>query len=171
MRDQNIEAGRLQVRTGAEPPDPAEAGSTAAREAELRTALDGIRTIRRLTNSGPDPAAHPAAWERGRLLHTVSLLLEAEGIAPSATGADGEPVRTGYRTSEGERPGQVLVRWVGPRGSGARYQEQEHLRRCQDVLRDWGFEALAVRGPGRRHHVEVEAGRDGKAAQGPGAGG
>ncbi|WP_411139022.1 hypothetical protein [Streptomyces sp. C10] len=54
----------------------------------------------------------------------------------------------------------MLVRWVGPRGSGARYQEQEHLRRCQAVLRRWGFEALVVRGPGGRRYLEVEAGPD-----------
>ncbi|MYX11589.1 hypothetical protein GTW98_33175 [Streptomyces sp. SID8375] len=50
--------------------------------------------------------------------------------------------RTGYRTSEGGQAGQVQVRWVGPRGSGARYQEQEQLQRCQTVLRSWGFETV-----------------------------
>ncbi|UKY54927.1 hypothetical protein [Streptomyces inhibens] len=76
-----------------------------------------------------------------------------------AVGEDGEPMRTGYRTSEGDRPEQVQVRWVGPRGSGARYQEQEQLQRCQAVLRNWGFEAVEVRGPGGRRYLEVEAAR------------
>ncbi|MEU8686798.1 hypothetical protein, partial [Streptomyces sp. NPDC048611] len=126
---------------------------TGARSAELRAALDSIGTIRRLTNRGPDPTARPAEWERRRLLRTVSLLLEAEGIPPSAAGEDGEPVRVGYRTSEGDRLGQVLVRWVGPRGSGVRFQEHEHLLRCQTVLRTWGFEALEVLGPGGRRFL------------------
>ncbi|MFC9238590.1 hypothetical protein ACFTZK_19395 [Streptomyces decoyicus] len=157
MRDQDSQAGRLRAHTGAEPPDERETNGTGARSAELRAALDGIRHIRHLTNPGPDPDARPAEWERRQLLRTVSLLLEAGGLPPSAAGESGEPVRTGYRASEGDRLGQVLVRWVGPRGSGVRYQEQEHLQRCQDVLRHWGFEALEVRGPGGRRHLEVEA--------------
>ncbi|MGG7568748.1 hypothetical protein [Streptomyces sirii] len=157
MRAQESQAGRLRVRTGAERLDEAEPGETGARSAELRAALDGIRSIRRFTNPGPDPAARPAEWERLRLLHTVSLLLEAEGMPASAASEDGEPVRTGYRAAEGDRVGRVSVRWVGPRGSGARYQEQEQLRRCQEALRDWGFEALEIRGPGGRRYLEVEA--------------
>lgn len=66
-------------------------------------------------------------------------------------------MRTGYRTSEGDGIDRVWVRWVGPGGSGARYQEQDHLRRRQKALRNWGFEALEVRGPGGRHYLEVEA--------------
>lgn len=133
-------------------------GPPRARSAELRSALDGIRNIRNLTNLGADPGARPAEWEQRRLLHTVSLLLEAEGLTPSAVDRAGEPARTGYRTSEGDQAGQVQVRWVGPRGSGARYQEQEQLQRCQAVLRSWGFEAVEVRGPGGRRYLEVEAG-------------
>lgn len=158
MTDHDSQAGGLRVRTGGEPPDEAQTGETGARQAELRAALDGIRNIRRLTNPGPDPGARPAEWERRRLLRTVSLLLEAAGVPPSAADEEGEPVRTGYRTSEGDRPGQVVVRWAGPRGSGARYQEHERLRRCQEALRNWGFEALEVRGPGGRRFLEVEAG-------------
>lgn len=158
MKEQDSQTGRLLVHTGAEPPREAGTNETAARSAELRAALDGIRNIRRLTNLGSDPGACPAEGERRRLLRTVSLLLEAEGIPPSAAGEDGEPVRVGYRTSEGDQAGQVQVRWVGPRGSGARYQEQEQLQRCQVVLRSWGFETVEVRGPGSRRYLEVEAG-------------
>ncbi|MGW3009500.1 hypothetical protein ACWC9R_11770 [Streptomyces sp. NPDC001219] len=43
-------------------------------------------------------------------------------------------------------------------GSGVRFQEHEHLLRCQTVLRTWGFEALEVLGPGGRRFLEVEAG-------------
>lgn len=157
MNEQNSQAGRLWAHTGAERPGMARPNETAARSAELRAAIDSIRTIRRLTNLGPDPTARPAEWERRRLLRTVSLLLEADGIPPSAAGEDGKPVRAGYRTSEGDSRGQVLVRWVGPRGSGIRFQEQERLRRCQTVLRSWGFEALEVRGPSGRRYLEVEA--------------
>ncbi|GGW08377.1 hypothetical protein [Streptomyces nigrescens] len=158
MKDQHSQAGRLRVHTGAEPPDEAEMGRTGARSAELRSALDGIRNIRNLTNLGSDPGARPAEWEQRRLLRTVSLLLEAEGLPPSAVDRAGEAARTGYRTSEGGQAGQVQVRWVGPRGSGARYQEQEQLQRCQAVLRSWGFETVEVRGPGGRRYLEVEAG-------------
>ncbi|GAB7029006.1 hypothetical protein AB0G35_12005 [Streptomyces sp. NPDC021749] len=158
MNDQDRQADGLRVRTGAERHDAAEPAETGGRSAELRVALDGIRSIRRLTNSGSAPQARPAEWERRRLLRTVSLLLEAEGIPPSVVGEDGEPVRTGYRVSEEERAGLVRVRWAGPRGSGARYQERESLLRCQEVLREWGFEALEVRGRGGRRHLEVEAG-------------
>lgn len=164
MTDADNQAGSLRVHTGAEPPDEAETGEAGARSgddearsAELRAALDGIRRIRQLTNLGSDPGARPAEWERRRPLRVVSLLLEAEGVPPSAVDPSGEPMRTGYRTSEGDQLGQVQVRWVGPRGSGARYQEQEHLRRCQTVLRHWGFEAVEVRGPGGRRYLEVEA--------------
>ncbi len=81
MNDQGSQAGGLRVHTGAEPSDEAEAGQS-VRLAELRAALDGIREIRRFTNRGADAGARPAEWERRRLLHTVSLLLEAEGIPP-----------------------------------------------------------------------------------------
>ncbi|QZY20014.1 hypothetical protein [Streptomyces decoyicus] len=159
MKEPGSEPDRLRVRTGAEPSTEAEATDTSARTAELRAALDSIRSIRHLTNLGANPEARPAEWERRRLLRTVSLLLEAEGIPPSAAGESGDPVRTGYRTCEGDRLATVLVCWVGPRGSGTRYQDQEHLRRCQEVLRSWGFEALEVRGPGGRRYLEVEASR------------
>ena len=66
-------------------------------------------------------------------------------------------MRTGYGAPEGDRVGQVPVRWVGPPGGGACYQEHEQLRRCQKALRDWGFEALEIRGPGGRRYLEVES--------------
>lgn len=159
MKDQHSQAGRLRVHTGAEPLDETERGHSGARTAELRSALDGIRSIRNLTNLGSDPGARPAKWEQRQLLRTVSLLLEAEGLPPSAIDPAGEPARTGYRTSDGDQAGQIQVRWVGPRGSGARYQEQEQLQRCQAVLRSWGFDAVEVRGPGGRRYLEVAAGR------------
>ncbi|MGY4956354.1 hypothetical protein [Streptomyces nigrescens] len=81
-----------------------------------------------------------------------------ESLGNSAVDRAGEAARTGYRTSEGGQAGQVQVRWVGPRGSGARYQEQEQLQRCQAVLRSWDFETVEVRGPGGRRYLEVEAG-------------
>ncbi|MFD8543167.1 hypothetical protein [Streptomyces sp. NPDC059649] len=161
MNDRDSQADGLRVRTGAERADAVETADTGARSAELRVALDGIRSIRRLTNPGPEPQARPAEWERRRLLRTVSLLLEAGGMTPSAVGEDGEPVRTGYRASAGERTGLVVVRWAGPRGSGARYEERESLLRCREVLREWGFDALEVRGPGGRRYLEVEAGPEG----------
>lgn len=88
------DAGRFRMRTDVEPPGEA-ATDGSARAAELQTTLGRIRSMRRLTNLDPDPAARPAAWERRRLLRTVSLLLEAEGMPSSAAGEYGELVRTG----------------------------------------------------------------------------
>ncbi|MFD7923580.1 hypothetical protein ACFV3R_30755 [Streptomyces sp. NPDC059740] len=122
------------------------------RAAALRTAVAGLREVRRLTGAG----AGPAAWERNQPLRAVSLVLEAEGCPPSAVDEGGERAATGYRVGPGGEGGAVVVRWSGPHGSGARHEERQRLRECARTLRRWGFEALEVRGPGGRYHLEVE---------------
>lgn len=154
-RHSSSEGDSFPVCTGVELPD---AWNQEGRAADLGSAVEGLRSIRKLTNLNvPEPAAVPAEWERLKLLRAVSLLLEAEGLPPSAVNQAGERVRTGYCAEWGDQPGQVRVRWLGSPGSGARYQEQDELRTCAQALRAWGFLALEVRGPGGRRHLEVEA--------------
>ncbi len=154
--------GGFQVCTGVEPPEWWE---NEERAEQLEAAVEGLRQIRRLANVGvSEPAALPAEWERRQPLRVVSLLLEAGRIVPAAVDRSGAVTRTGYRTSlaadggegGGRGEGGVRVEWAGPRGSGARYEEHEQLGCCASVLRPWGFDALMVKGPGHRWHLEVE---------------
>lgn len=146
-------ADGFQIRTGG---DPTEQWDDDERGGHLTAAVEGLRQIRLVTNrEEPDPAAVPAEWERRQLLRVVSLLLEAEGIIPSAVDEARAVTRSGYRTSR-DQAGHVLVEWMGPRGSGARFQAREQLSRCAAALCKWGFEALEVRGPGNRWYLEVE---------------
>ncbi len=130
------------------------------REAELRTAYEGLLQIRRLVN-GPAGAGVPAPWEVRQLPRAVALVLEAAGIAPSALDAQGRRTRTGYRVAAaGSGPaagaGQVEVTWVGPPGGGAAEEEQERLTACAAVLEELGWVCLLYRGPRRRRFLEVE---------------
>ncbi|MEU5065892.1 MULTISPECIES: hypothetical protein [Streptomyces] len=130
------------------------------REAELRTAYEGLLQIRRLVN-GPAGAGVPAPWEVRQLPRAVALVLEAAGIAPSALDAQGRRTRTGYRVAAaGSGPaagaGHVEVTWVGPPGGGAAEEEQERLTACAAVLEELGWVCLLYRGPRRRRFLEVE---------------
>ncbi|WP_063731396.1 hypothetical protein [Streptomyces sp. RTd22] len=144
----------FEAATGDEAPlgaDPRE------RAAAVRAAFDGLREIRRLMNTDrDDPLAAPAPWERHQPVRAVALALEAAAIPPSAVGADGHRLATGYRCGEAERPGVVRVEWLGPPGSGAAYAAGEELGRCARVLRELGWEALEYRGRGRHRYLEVE---------------
>ncbi|MGW0429156.1 hypothetical protein ACWDZZ_19250 [Streptomyces sp. NPDC002990] len=108
--------------TGDGPALPAGAG----RQAELRTAYEGLLQIRRLVN-GRAGTAVPAPWELRQMARAVALVLEAEGTTPSAVDAQGRRTRTGYRVSDAAEPGRVAVSWVGPPGAGAAEEEQERL--------------------------------------------
>lgn len=151
----NRETARFEAATGDGTPlgaDPRE------RAAAVRAAFDGLLEIRRLMNTGgADPLAAPAAWERHQPVRAVAIALEAAGIPPSAVGADGRRVATGYRCGEDERAGVVRVEWLGPAGSGAAYAAGEELGNCARVLRGLGWEALEYRGRGRHRYLEVEA--------------
>ncbi|MEU7565540.1 hypothetical protein [Streptomyces fradiae] len=146
--------------TGDGPPAPdpvADPAAAGRRAAGVRVAYEGLLQIRRLTaTGGGDPAAVPAAWERGQPVRAVALALEAAGVPPSALGADGGRAATGYRVSPGERPGQVRVEWLGPPGGGAAQEEEAALSRCARALERLGWEALLYRGPRRRRYLEVE---------------
>ncbi|MFF4294525.1 hypothetical protein ACFY0N_12790 [Streptomyces vinaceus] len=138
--------------TGDGPQPPA----TAAREAEVRTAYEGMLQIRRLVN-GPAGAAVPAPWELRRMPRAVALVLEAAGIAPSAVDAQGRRTRTGYRVAPGTSgAARVEVTWLGPPGSGAAEAEQERLTACAAALEPLGWSCLLYRGPRRRRFLEVE---------------
>ncbi|MFH8371021.1 hypothetical protein [Streptomyces sp. NPDC018031] len=133
-----------------------EAG-TGEREAAVRAALDGLRQIRRVMNTGAaDPLAVPADWERLQPVRAVALVLEAAGIPPSAVDAQGRRVATGYRVTAAERPPVVRVEWLGPAGSGAVHQQQDALRRCAEALGAMGWPALRYRGPRRQWFLEAE---------------
>jgi hypothetical protein len=111
--------------------------------------------IRRTVN-GPAGAGVPAPWEVRRPVRAVALALEAEGLPPSATDAEGRRTRTGYRVAEGAEPGRVEVTWTGPPGGGAAAEEQERLTACAAVLERLGWVCLLYRGPRRRRFLEVE---------------
>lgn len=131
------------------------AAAPGGREAELRTAYEGLLQIRRLVN-GPAGTAVPAPWEVRQLPRAVALVLEASGITPSALDADGRRTRTGYRVAAGPEPGRVEVTWLGPPGAGAADEEQERLTACAAVLEGLGWVCLLYRGPRRRRFLEVE---------------
>ncbi|MFF8293490.1 hypothetical protein ACF068_30320 [Streptomyces sp. NPDC016309] len=152
MTDDGFEAA-----TGDGPAPPATDGAAERRAAEVRVAFEGLLQIRRLTNTGGgDPGAVPAEWERNRPVRAVALALEAAGIAPSAVGAEGRRVATGYRVAPGEGPGTVRVEWLGPPGAGAAQEEEGALAGCARVLAGLGWEALLYRGPRKRRFLEVE---------------
>ncbi|MFJ1569132.1 hypothetical protein [Streptomyces erythrochromogenes] len=125
------------------------------REAELRTAYEGLLQIRRLVG-GPAGAGVPAPWEVRQLPRAVALVLEAAGITPSALDAEGRRTRTGYRVAAGSGPERVEVTWVGPPGGGAAGEERERLTACAAVLEELGWVCLLYRGPRRRRFLEVE---------------
>lgn len=145
---------------GFEPADgDGPAPSAAGREAELRTAYEGLLQIRRLVN-GPSGAGLPAPWELRLMPRAVALVLEAAGFPPSARDPqdpDGPRTRTGYRVgpaASGE--GRVEVTWLGPPGGGAAEEEQERLTACAAALERLGWVCLLYRGPRRRRFLEVE---------------
>ncbi|MFE5770031.1 hypothetical protein ACFQ7O_16925 [Streptomyces sp. NPDC056485] len=141
--------------TGDGPQPPA----TAAREAEVRTAYEGMLQIRRLVN-GPAGTAVPAPWERSRMARAVALVLEAAGIPPSAVDARGARTRTGYRVAAGASgAATVEVAWLGPPGGGAAGEERERLTACAAALEPLGWGCLLYRGPRGRRFLEVEAPR------------
>ncbi|MEU9106835.1 hypothetical protein AB0D54_21275 [Streptomyces xanthophaeus] len=129
----------------------------AGREAELRTAYEGLLQIRRLVN-GAAGAGVPAAWEVRQPERAVALVLEASGIPASAVDAQGRRARTGYRVAaaDGAQPGRTEVTWLGAPGSGAAEEEQERLTACAAVLEPLGWDCLLYRGPRRRRFLEVE---------------
>ncbi|OPF80245.1 hypothetical protein VT50_0213970 [Streptomyces antioxidans] len=127
------------------------------RGAAVRTAFEGLLQIRRLMNTGAaDPEGAPADWERRQPVRAVALALEAAGVPPSAVDAAGRRTATGYCLGAAERTGVVRVEWLGPPGSGAGYAAEGALRRCAEVLRRLGWEALEYRGPRRHRYLEVE---------------
>ncbi|MGW7329137.1 hypothetical protein ACWGIU_11220 [Streptomyces sp. NPDC054840] len=131
------------------------AAAHGGRQAELRTAYEGLLQIRRLVN-GPAGAAVPAPWELRQLPRAVALALEAAGIVPSAVDDEGRRTRTGYRVAAGAEPGRAEVTWVGPAGGGAAGEERERLTACAVVLEGLGWVCLLYRGPRRRRFLEVE---------------
>lgn len=146
--------GGFAAATGDGPPS---ATAPEVRAAEVRIAFGGLLQIRRLTNTtAPDPAAVPAAWERNQPVRSISLALEAAGVAPSAVDGEGRRTSTGFRVAAGERPGTVRVDWLGPHGGGAAQDEEHQLTVCAAALAPLGWEALLYRGPRRRRYLEVE---------------
>ncbi|MFG2295943.1 hypothetical protein [Streptomyces sp. NPDC048603] len=143
-------AGPFEAATGdGPPPSPGTAGRRAA---EVRTAFEGLRQIRRVMRT-----EGPAAWERERPLQAVPLALEASGFPPSAVDpATGRRTATGYLATPGGTPGGVRVEWVGPPGSGAGSDEARRLAACADRLAELGWQSLLYRGPHGRRFLEVE---------------
>ncbi|MFI6638728.1 hypothetical protein [Streptomyces sp. NPDC050504] len=157
-------AGGFAAATGTERGERQEDGgwgprSGKRRAAEVRTAFEGLLEIRRLTNAR-GPANGPAVWELRQPVRAVALALEAGGMPPSAVDAEGRPCATGYCViratgPEGEPTGPVRVYWRGPRGSGVRYEQQEALQRCVEILREAGWATVECRAD-RERWLEVE---------------
>lgn len=149
-------AGTFEAATGDGPPLPE--GEAEQRSREVRAAFEGLLQIRRLTGrqDGEGAGSGPAQWERIQPVRAVALALEAARVAPSALDATGARVASGYRVSAGERPGTVVVEWLGPPGGGAAQEEESALGACVPVLERLGWEALLYRGPRRRRFLEVE---------------
>ncbi|WP_234344298.1 hypothetical protein [Streptomyces sp. WM6372] len=136
--------------------DGPERPATAAREAEVRTAYEGLLQIRRLVN-GRAGTAVPAPWELRQMPRAVALVLEAAALPPSAVDAGGRRTRTGYRVAPGPSGGAAVeVTWLGPPGGGAAEAEQERLTACAAALEPLGWGCLLYRGPRRRRFLEVE---------------
>ncbi|AJZ84450.1 hypothetical protein ACFV27_32870 [Streptomyces antimycoticus] len=132
-------------------------GDDRGRRAAVQTAFEGLLQIRRLMNAdAADPEGVPAEWERRQPVRAVALALEAAGVPPSATDAEGRRTATGYRLGAAEGTGVVRVEWLGPPGSGAGYAAEDALRNCAAVLRRLGWEALEYRGARRHRYLEVE---------------
>ncbi|MFD7030314.1 hypothetical protein ACFWAR_19965 [Streptomyces sp. NPDC059917] len=153
--------GGFEPATGDGPPSAHGAAAAEARAAEVRTAYEGLLTMRRILSGGaavegPLPLPMPAPWERQRMPRAVALVLEAAGFAPSALDAAGGRAATGYRVLAGQDPERVEVSWVGPPGGGAAGAEEERLSACAEVLGRHGWECLLYRGPRRRRFLEVE---------------
>lgn len=129
--------------------------ATAGREAEVRTAYEGLLQMRRLLG-GPAGASVPAPWEVRQAPRAVALALEAAGVPPSALDAQGRRTRTGYRVAAAAEPGRSQVTWLGAPGSGAAEEERERLGECAAVLERAGWVCLLYRGPRRRRFLEVE---------------
>ncbi|MFI0743230.1 hypothetical protein ACH4PU_34925 [Streptomyces sp. NPDC021100] len=146
--------GGFHAATGDEGPS-APGRSPEERADAVRQAMDGLHRIRKVVNPPAGrPLSVPADWERLQPVRAVALALEAAGVPPSAVRADGRRLATGYRVrAEG---GTVGVEWVGPPGSRVRYQQQEGLRQCADVLRGLGWQALEYRGARGLRWLEVE---------------
>jgi hypothetical protein len=150
----NGPAPAFEVRTGSEEAPDA---PPPQRAATVKAAFDALLSIRTVMNTeAADPLATPAEWERRQPVRAIALCLEAAGIPPSAVGADGQRIATGYRVGPAGPPSVARVEWLGPPGSGAAHQEQEELRRCSSALRAIGWQALEYRGPRRRRYLEVE---------------
>ncbi|MFE0646857.1 hypothetical protein ACFW2Y_35465 [Streptomyces sp. NPDC058877] len=145
----------FEAATGDGPPLPRSEAEQRSRE--VRTAVDGLLQIRRLTlRRGGDPRAVPADWERRQPVRAVALALEAGGIPPSSTDGSGARLSTGYRVRAGEGDGAAVVEWLGPPGAGAAREEAAALATCAAVLARLGWEALLYRGPRGRRFLEVE---------------
>ncbi|MGW6535786.1 hypothetical protein ACWGDD_08190 [Streptomyces sp. NPDC055011] len=164
MRGDPGDKGAFEPATGDGPPLT---GDAEQRSREVRSALDGLRQIRRLT-AAPGAGTVPALWERTRPVRAVALALEGGGLTPSAVDASGARTATGYRVRAGERPATAVVEWLGPPGSGAAGQEAEALAGCAGVLGRLGWEALLYKGPRGRRFLEVEPAGPAGTAAGPG---
>ncbi|MFE4588090.1 hypothetical protein [Streptomyces laurentii] len=149
-------SGAFDAATGDGPPLPE--ADAEQRSREVRTALEGLLQIRRLTHTQDgDPAARPADWELRQPVRAVALALEAARQPPSAVAADGTRVATGYRVTAGERPGTAVVEWLGPPATGAAHDAEAALTACAAALERLGWDALLYRGPRRHRYLEVEA--------------
>ncbi|MEU4077140.1 hypothetical protein DEJ45_03850 [Streptomyces venezuelae] len=150
------EGGAFEAATGDGP--PVGAADAEQRSREVRTALDGLLQIRRLTlrQGGGDPKALPADWERRQPVRAVALALESGGLTPSSVDATGARTTTGYRVRAGDRPETAVVEWLGPPGSGAAREEAEALGACVPRLARLGWEALLYKGPRGHRYLEVE---------------
>ncbi|MFJ1585174.1 hypothetical protein ACIOC1_17885 [Streptomyces sp. NPDC088197] len=106
-------------------------GRGPARAAEVAAAWEGLLGIRAVLLDGVTDV--PAPWERERLVHAVSLALEAAGCPPAPDG---------YTVTPSAQDGAVEVSW---RGAAAPDEAAGHLGRCAALLDARGWQSTRHR--------------------------
>lgn len=106
-------------------------GGGAGRAAEVAAAWEGLLRIRAVLLDGVTDV--PAPWERERLVHAVSLALEAAGCPPAPDG---------YTVTTSAQDGAAEVSW---RGAASTDEAARHLTECAALLDARGWQSTRHR--------------------------
>jgi hypothetical protein len=121
-------AGPFAARTG----DETGALDGPERTREVRSAWEGLRELRRITNR-QGTSALPCPWERAHPGSAVGLALEAAGCRPSARDENGRRVVGGYRVTSAEQPDAVCVTWAPADGPAAPAGRERPVAAALDI--------------------------------------
>jgi hypothetical protein len=119
-----------------------------ARAAEVAAAWEGLLGIRAVLLDGVTDV--PAPWERERLVHAVSLALEAAGCPPGGHADPGARTEVtahpagagGYTVTASAQDGAAEVSW---RGADSPDDAARQLARCATLLEDRGWQCTRHR--------------------------